>query len=93
MKLLSVNVGQPQECVWQGRSVLTGIFKQPIGERVSVHPLGLDGDGQADLKYHGGPDKAVYAYAREHYDYWRDALAGYPKFPSLLRKHFAKFAK
>ncbi|MBI4466759.1 MAG: MOSC domain-containing protein, partial [Acidobacteria bacterium] len=76
MKLVSVNVGRPREVDFQGRRVSTGIFKQSVSGRVRVRRLNLDGDAQADLSVHGGPDKAVYAYPVEHYDYWRRELAG-----------------
>lgn len=82
MKLLSLNIGQPREIVWQGRPVLTGIFKYPTADRLAVHPLGIDGDGQADPIYHGGIDKAVYAYANEHYAHWRAALPTHPFEPA-----------
>jgi MOSC domain-containing protein YiiM len=74
MKLISVNVGLPREVTWKGKIVTTGIFKEPISERVMVRSLNLDGDGQADLSVHGGLDKAVYVYPFEHYDYWRGEL-------------------
>jgi MOSC domain-containing protein YiiM len=74
MKIVSVNVGTPREVRWKGRSVLTGIFKEPVEGAVKVRALNLDGDGQADLTVHGGRDKAVYAYGSEHYDYWRNDL-------------------
>lgn len=48
----------------------TGIFKQPVKGAVAVHAENLAGDGQADLRVHGGPGKAVYAYPQEHYAYW-----------------------
>jgi MOSC domain-containing protein YiiM len=76
MKLLSVNVSLPREVLANGQKVLTGIFKQPVAGRVRLRRLNLDGDRQADLAVHGGPDKAVYAYPAEHYDYWRRELAG-----------------
>jgi len=76
MKLVSVNVGLPRELEWRGRSVTTGIFKSPVAGRVRVRTLNLDGDRQADLSVHGGPDKAVYAYPAEHYEYWRQELPG-----------------
>lgn len=76
MKLTSTQVGLPREVFWQGRSVTTGIFKEPVTGPVMVRTLGLDGDGQADLSVHGGPDKAVYAYPVEHYVYWRQELPG-----------------
>jgi MOSC domain-containing protein YiiM len=76
VKLVSVNVGLPREVEWRGRSVTTGIFKSPVTGRVPVRTLNLDGDRQADLSVHGGPDKAVYAYPAEHYEYWRQELPG-----------------
>jgi MOSC domain-containing protein YiiM len=60
--------------IWQGRSVSTGIFKDPVAGRVSLQTLNLDGDRQADLSVHGGLTKAVYAYPSEHYAYWRTEL-------------------
>jgi MOSC domain-containing protein YiiM len=74
MKLISVNVGLPREVLWKGRSVRTGIFKEPIRERVMVRSLNLDGDGQADLTVHGGLEKTVYVYPFEHYGYWQSEL-------------------
>ena len=74
MKLLSVNVGLPRELSWQGKLVATGIFKEPVHERVLLRTLNLAGDGQADLTVHGGMSKAVYAYPSEHYAYWRTEL-------------------
>ncbi|MBC7881977.1 MAG: MOSC domain-containing protein [Anaerolineae bacterium] len=74
MKLISVNVGLPREVAWNGKMVKTGIFKEPVSDRVMVRALNLDGDGQADLTVHGGLEKAVYVYPFEHYDYWRSEL-------------------
>jgi MOSC domain-containing protein YiiM len=71
MRVLSVNVGLPREVLWRGRPVTTGIFKEPVTGRVPVRALNVDGDRQADLRVHGGPDKAVYAYPSEFYDLWR----------------------
>jgi MOSC domain-containing protein YiiM len=71
MQLVSVNVGLPRTVTWKGRTVKTGIFKTPTNGRVRVETLNLDGDRQADLSVHGGPDKAIYVYPAEHYDYWR----------------------
>jgi MOSC domain-containing protein YiiM len=56
--------------------VTTGIFKAPVEGRVALRRHNLDGDAQADLSVHGGPDKAVYAYPVENYDYWRGELPG-----------------
>lgn len=54
--------------------VSTGIFKEPIAGRVRLRTLNLDGDRQADLTVHGGPEKAVYAYPSEHYPFWKREL-------------------
>jgi MOSC domain-containing protein YiiM len=74
MKLISVNIGLPREIVWQGQSVVTGIFKEPVQGRIPLRKLNLDGDGQADLTVHGGEYKAVYCYPVAHYEYWRREL-------------------
>ncbi len=74
MQVVSVNVGLPRQIAWKGRVATTGIFKEPIEGRVRVRALNLDGDRQADLRVHGGPDKAVYVYPSEHYAYWRRVL-------------------
>jgi MOSC domain-containing protein YiiM len=70
-KVISLNVGLPRTVNFHGQAVTTGIFKEPVKGRVKLRRLNLDGDKQADLTVHGGPDKAVYAYPAEHYDYWK----------------------
>jgi MOSC domain-containing protein YiiM len=74
MRIVSLNVGMPQELRWHGHTVETGIFKEPVAGRVALRKLNLDGDGQADLTVHGGEHKAVYCYAVEHYEYWKKQL-------------------
>src|SRR5450432_4797377 len=74
-KLLSVNVGLPRSVESRGRKIRTGIFKEPVLFRVHVGALNVDGDRQADLTVHGGPDKAVYAYDLSGYTYWRRELS------------------
>jgi MOSC domain-containing protein YiiM len=71
MKVLSVNVGFPRKVLFNGQTVTTAIFKDPITGPVILRKLNIDGDKQADLTVHGGLDKAVYSYPEEHYDYWR----------------------
>src|SRR5215208_4749651 len=71
MRVLSVNVGLPREVEWRNEPVTTAIYKAPVSGPVQVRQLNLDGDRQADLSVHGGPDKAVYVYPSEHYPYWR----------------------
>lgn len=74
MKLLSVNVSQPQEVSYNGERIKTGIFKEPVSGRTMMRRLNIDGDGQGDPTVHGGIDKAVYVYPIEHYDYWKHEL-------------------
>jgi MOSC domain-containing protein YiiM len=74
MKILSLNVGLPRPVSWRGRRIMTGIFKEPVEGRVRLRPYNLEGDAQADLSVHGGPEKAVYAYPSEHYPFWRREL-------------------
>ncbi len=76
-RAVSINVGLPRQVRWMDGTVETGIFKAPIVGRVAVRKLNLDGDRQADLSVHGGPDKAVYAYPSEHYAYWRQQIPDY----------------
>src|SRR6266540_1803307 len=70
MKVLSVNVALPRDISVDGRTVSTGIFKEPVSGAIKVRRLNLDGDRQADLRVHGGPDKAVYVYPSEFYELW-----------------------
>jgi len=74
MKLISINVSKPKPITYQGRNVLTGIFKQPVEGRLHVGRLNLEGDQQADLSVHGGPHQAVYVYPFEHYASWQQEL-------------------
>jgi MOSC domain-containing protein YiiM len=76
MKLISLNVGRPRLVVYNGKTINTGIFKQPILGPVQLQSLNLDGDRQADLSVHGGVYKAVYAYPSEHYPFWRQEMPG-----------------
>lgn len=74
MRLISLNVARPRLLLYNGSSISTGIFKQPVPGPVVLRRLNLDGDRQADLGAHGGPYKAVYGYPSEHYEYWRKEL-------------------
>ena len=74
MRVVSVQTGRARSIPHRGRSVRTGIYKEPVLLRVRARTLGLDGDVQADLRVHGGPDKAVYAYDLSGYAHWRHAL-------------------
>ena len=71
MQLVSVNTARIERFVaTNGETLESAIRKRARDGRVAVGPLGLDGDEQADPRYHGGPAKAVYAYPQEHYAVW-----------------------
>jgi ferredoxin-NADP reductase/MOSC domain-containing protein YiiM len=72
--LLSVNVGLPKNVPWHGKTVFTGVFKQPVTGRCRVRRLNLEGDGQGDLAGHGGEQRAVFVYQIDSYRYWEREL-------------------
>jgi ferredoxin-NADP reductase/MOSC domain-containing protein YiiM/ferredoxin len=73
-RLLSVNVGMPKDVPWQGKTVFTGIFKDPVSGPRRVRKLNVDGDGQGDLAGHGGEQRAVFVYQLDSYRYWEREL-------------------
>ena len=73
-RLLSVNVGLPQDIAWQGRTVHTAVWKHAVTGRRMARRLNLDGDGQGDLAGHGGEHRAVLVYQMESYGYWAREL-------------------
>jgi ferredoxin-NADP reductase/MOSC domain-containing protein YiiM len=73
-RLISVNVGLPRDIEWKGRTVHTGIWKNPVRGRCRVRRLNLDGDGQGDLGGHGGEQRAAFVYQIESYRYWQEQL-------------------
>ena len=73
-RLLSVNVGLPRDIAWRGRTVHTGVWKDPVQGRCRVGRLNLEGDGQGDLAGHGGEQRAVFVYQIESYRYWQEQL-------------------
>ena len=73
-KVVSVNVGKPREFVYEGKPAKSAIWKSAVRGRVAARGVNLEGDEQADRKVHGGPDKALYAYAMEDYRWWEQQL-------------------
>ena len=73
-RLLSVNVGLPRDIAWKGRTVHTGVWKQPLRGPCRVGRLNLQGDGQGDLAGHGGEHRAVFVYQIESYRYWQQRV-------------------
>ncbi len=74
MKLISINVSKPKPIEYNGKTIYTGIFKEPISGSVMLRKNNIDGDGQGDLKVHGGTYKAIYGYPFEHYSHWQQIL-------------------
>jgi MOSC domain-containing protein YiiM len=72
--VVSVNVGRPRAVELEGRTITTAIWKEPVAGRVQVLGVNVAGDDQADRSVHGGPDKAIYAYAREDINWWEGEL-------------------
>jgi MOSC domain-containing protein YiiM len=72
--IVSVNVGFPQNVPWQGRTVRTAVWKTPVTGRIFARRLNLDGDGQGDLRGHGGEQRAILVYQLESYRHWADYL-------------------
>jgi MOSC domain-containing protein YiiM len=78
--------------MWHGRSVTTGIFKEPVEGRVPMRKLNLDGDRQADLSVHGVEHEAVYCYPLAHYDYWKRELPGRDLPMAMFGENFTRTA-
>jgi MOSC domain-containing protein YiiM len=72
--LLSVNVGKPKDVAWRGKTVFTGIYKDPVTGPRRVRKLNVDGDGQGDLAGHGGEQRAVFVYQIDSYRHWEREL-------------------
>jgi ferredoxin-NADP reductase/MOSC domain-containing protein YiiM len=73
-RLLSLNVGGPREVAWQGKTVRTAIWKEPVSGARMVRRINIDGDDQADRRAHGGEHRAVFVYQIESYRYWEREL-------------------
>jgi ferredoxin-NADP reductase/MOSC domain-containing protein YiiM len=73
-ELLSVNVGGPRDVEWEGTTIRTAIWKDPVDGARMVRKINIDGDDQADRVGHGGEHRAVFVYQIESYHYWEDHL-------------------
>lgn len=83
-RIQAVNVGPVRTIELPGRVITTAIWKSPVEGRVPVRGVNLEGDDQADRKVHGGPDKAVYAYAAEDTAWWDEDGVGVPLGPGAF---------
>src|SRR3954470_14570400 len=73
-RLLSVNVGRPRDVAWQGKTVRTAIWKEPVTRPRMVRRINIDGDDQGDRLAHGGEHRAVFVYQIDSYRYWEREL-------------------
>src|SRR4051794_860347 len=73
-QLVSLNVGLPRDVAWEGRTVHTAVYKDPVAERLMARRLHLDGDDVGDKGGHGGPNRAVFVYQLDSYRYWEREL-------------------
>lgn len=74
--ILSIQCGRVRP--FRGPDEPSAIGKRPVAGKVRVHRLGLQGDEQADLAVHGGPDKAIHHFPHDHYAFWREAIGEHP---------------
>ena len=86
--LVSLNVGMPRDVSWQGRTVFTGVFKDPVTGPRRVRRLNVDGDGQGDLGGHGGEQRAVFVYQLDSYRYWERELGRTDLAPGQFGENF-----
>ena len=73
-RLLSLNVGGPRDVPWEGKTIRTAIWKEPVEGPRMVRTINIDGDDQADRAAHGGEHRAVYVYQVDSYRYWEREL-------------------
>ncbi|HEY3483292.1 MAG TPA: MOSC domain-containing protein, partial [Streptomyces sp.] len=86
--LAAVSVGMPKEVSWRGRSVYTGVYKQPVTGPRMVRRLNIDGDGQGDLGGHGGEQRAVLVYQLDSYRHWARELGRDDLTPGQFGENF-----
>ncbi len=72
--LLALNIGKVQAAMYKGKEAKSGIAKSSVEQAVQLTKLGFEGDEQADLVHHGGPDKAICVYSYDHYPHWEKVL-------------------
>lgn len=77
IEIISTNIAQPKEVIWQGKKVMTGIYKNPVDHALELKKTFVENDSVIDLRYHGGIDKACYLFSEDHYEYWKE------KYPNL----------
>jgi MOSC domain-containing protein YiiM len=74
MKVISLNIGKAKTVKWKNATTKTAFWKTPVNEALQVSALTIVGDEQADPRFHGGENKALYAYDISHYEHWKKVL-------------------
>jgi MOSC domain-containing protein YiiM len=74
MKLLSIQIGRAEQHLFKGKAFTTALFKKPVDGEIEVRKLGLEGDRQVDRRFHGGEEKAVYAFSADIYPWWESEV-------------------
>lgn len=72
MIITSTNIAKPRTIIWNGKEVITGIYKTPTNQPIYLGRHDVKGDEVTDRKYHGGEFKACYLYSENHYEYWKN---------------------
>lgn len=72
MRVVSINIGKKRTVTWKHKTYETGMFKYPVDDAIFLGEEDVENDHVVDRRYHGGIDKAVYAYGENHYAYWKD---------------------
>ncbi len=72
MRVVSVNIGEKKTVTWKHKTYETGMFKYPVDDAIFLGKEDVENDHVIDRRYHGGVDKAVYAYGENHYAFWKD---------------------
>ena len=72
MKITSTNIAKPTTIIWNGKEVITGIYKTPTNQSIYLGKHNVTGDEVTDRKHHGGEFKACYLFSENHYEYWKN---------------------
>lgn len=89
MKLKSIHTGKVRKISHNDEKVTSGIVKEPVSGKVFVTKSGLEGDQQANLKVHGGVNKAVYGYPNEHFEFWNEQRSDLEFYPGVFGENLS----
>lgn len=84
MKVISVNIGEPKEIIWEGKKYHTGIYKYPVEDSIFLGQTDVKDDHVIDRRYHGGIDKACYAFSADAYSHWESLYPNLNFLPGMF---------